>query len=148
MNYFNFVLTLCLICIIIYNTNMNKEEKMIWKFDFESETPIYIQIRNQVVLSVSKGELKPGDKLPTVRALSDESGINMMTVSKAYQLLKNEGYVVTERRSGTVVSSKIPKSHVSDETAKKLSLILAEMKVSGMSKAEILDICEKLIEEK
>ncbi len=121
---------------------------MIWKFDFESETPIYMQIRNQVVLSVSKGELKPGDKLPTVRALSDESGINMMTVSKAYQLLKTEGYVVAERRSGTVVSSKLPKCEVSDDTTERLGLILAEMKISGMSKAEILSICEKLIEEK
>lgn len=120
---------------------------MIWKFDFESETPIYMQIRNQAVLSISNGELKPGDKLPTVRALSDESGINMMTVSKAYQLLKNEGYVVTERRSGTVVSSKLPKSGISEDTKENLRVILAELKVSGLNKSEILDLCGSLIEE-
>ena len=72
---------------------------MVWDFDFQSETPLYMQLRNQVVLSISKGELKAGDKLPTIRALSDESGINMMTISKAYQLLKSEGYVTTDFNS-------------------------------------------------
>ena len=67
-------------------------------FDFESKTPIYQQLRDQVVVGIAEGKLSPGEKLPTIRALADESGINMMTVSKAYQMLNNEGYIVTDLR--------------------------------------------------
>ena len=60
---------------------------MLLHLDFASDVPIYLQIRNQVVLGIAEGKLQTGEKLPTIRALSEECGINMMTVSKAYQLL-------------------------------------------------------------
>ena len=118
---------------------------MIWKFEFQSETPLYLQLRNQVVLSISAGELKPGDRLPTIRALSDESGINMMTISKAYQLLKSEGYVRTDRRSGTVIA---PESrNPQPEALQKLRLALAELRLQGLKDAEILDFCRNYLKE-
>lgn len=49
-----------------------------------SDIPIYIQIRNQIVLGISDGRLTPGEQLPTVRALAEEMGVNSMTVNKAY----------------------------------------------------------------
>ena len=73
---------------------------MILRLDFSNEIPIYMQIRNQIVTGIADGGLKPGERLPAIRALADESGINMMTVSKAYQLLKQEGYIAADRRSG------------------------------------------------
>ncbi len=120
---------------------------MIWNFDFQSETPLYIQIRNQVVLSISKGELKHGDTLPTIRALSDESGINMMTVSKAYQLLKTEGYVCTNRRSGTVITNICQTEKISKDIVNRLHLILAEMRLQGLSDEEIITYCKKSLKE-
>ncbi len=119
---------------------------MIWEFDFQSEVPLYLQIRNQVVLSISKGELQPGDQLPTIRALSDESGMNMMTVSKAYQLLKAEGYVHTDRRCGTVVA-KGPMAAVSKETVERLRLVLAELRLQGLRNNEILSVCDEILKE-
>ena len=77
---------------------------MLLQLDFSSDLPIYLQIRNQIVLGIAGGKLAPGERLPTIRALADEAGVNMMTVSKAYQLLKQEGYISTDRRSGAVVS--------------------------------------------
>ena len=120
---------------------------MIWRFDFQSETPLYLQIRNQVVLSVSGGDLKPGDRLPTIRALSDESGINMMTVSKAYQLLKSEGYVHTDRRSGTVIAETLPAAVPDGEVTGRLRLVLAELRLQGLSDGEILRLCETCLKE-
>ena len=73
---------------------------MLLTFDFSSDTPLYIQLRNQIIIGIADGRLISGEKLPTVRALAEESGINTMTVSKAYQLLKQEGYITTDRRSG------------------------------------------------
>ena len=47
-----------------------------------SDVPIYLQLRNQIVAGISDGRLSPGEKLPTVRALAEELGINAMTVNK------------------------------------------------------------------
>ena len=51
---------------------------MILNFDFHSDVPIFMQIRNQIVIGIAEGKLKPGEQLPTIRALADESGINMI----------------------------------------------------------------------
>lgn len=67
---------------------------MIIELDMSSSTPIYVQLRNQIVKGIGKGELKTGEKLPTVRQLASDAGVNTMTVNKAYQILKNEGLSV------------------------------------------------------
>ena len=76
---------------------------MLLHLEFDSDIPIYQQIRDQIVVGIADGRLRPGQQLPTIRALAAETGVNMMTVSKAYQLLKQEGYLQADRRSGTVV---------------------------------------------
>lgn len=58
------------------------------KLDFAGSVPIYQQIRDQIVQAVAEGIFTDGDKLPTIRALAGEIGVNTMTVNKAYQLLK------------------------------------------------------------
>ena len=60
---------------------------MLFHLDFQSDIPIYKQIRDQVVLAVANGQLLPGEHLPTTRAFAEDVGVNVMTVSKAYQLL-------------------------------------------------------------
>lgn len=64
---------------------------MIIELDMSSDTPIYVQLRNQIVKGIGKGEIHPGEKLPTVRQLAADAGVNTMTVNKTYQILKNEG---------------------------------------------------------
>ena len=70
----------------------------------QSEIPIYQQICNQIIVGIATGDLISGETLPSVRQLADEIGVNMMTVSKAYQSLKNDGYILTDRRNGTKVA--------------------------------------------
>ena len=122
---------------------------MILNFDFASNVPLYMQLRNQVVIGIAEGRLRPGEKLPTIRALAEESGINMMTVSKAYQLLKQEGYILTDRRSGAVVALRedAASSPVPDETLDGLRLRLSELRLTGMSREEAMKLCERLFEE-
>ena len=112
-------------------------------FDFESKTPIYQQLRDQIVVGIAEGKLSPGEKLPTIRALADESGINMMTVSKAYQMLNNEGYIVTDRRKGTLISNKTKESPVKEETLKELRVIISELQLSELSLDEVLTLCKE-----
>ena len=113
---------------------------MLLQLDFSSDVPIYQQIRNQIVLAIAQG------KLPTVRALAQESGVNTMTVSKAYQLLKQEGYLETDRRAGAVIS--VPGENPPDAGMLiKLRLCLAEFKLAGLKKEEILKLCAEILEE-
>jgi DNA-binding transcriptional regulator YhcF (GntR family) len=119
---------------------------MLLTFDFSGSVPLYLQLRNQIVVGIAEGKLRPGEKLPTIRALAEESGINMMTVSKAYQILKQEGYIATDRRHGaTVAAGKVVDA--GPDTIRELRLRLSELRLSGMSKADILALCEKLYEE-
>ena len=120
---------------------------MLLQLDFSSGIPIYQQIRNQIVLGIADGRLPPGEKLPTIRALAEESGINMMTVNKAYAMLKQEGYILADRRSGAVVNPDRAASRISDESRQKFKLLIAELKLHGCSKEEILSLCGQFYEE-
>ena len=120
---------------------------MILQFDFSSDIPIYLQIRNQIVIGISSGQLKSGDKLPTVRALAEESGINVMTVSKAYNLLKQEGYIITDRRKGATVAQKTVSPQIKEETINALRLHISELRLAGMTKEQISDLLETLYKE-
>ena len=120
---------------------------MLLKFDFSSTVPIYIQLRNQVVIAIAEGRLTPGEQLPTIRALAEESGINMMTVSKAYQLLKQEGYIMTDRRSGAVVMMQSEMITPSKESLNKLRLCVSELRVAGVSCEELMRLCRQMYEE-
>ncbi len=117
---------------------------MVIKIDDYSDVPIYMQIRNQIVMGISSGELKAGEQLPTVRALALEIGINTMTVSKTYQMLKNEGYIMTDRKNGARVREQIAQSGViSEENKNELRRIVSEARLSGVSKKDI----QKLVDE-
>ena len=120
---------------------------MLLRLDFSSDVPIYMQIRNQIVMGIAEGKLQAGEKLPTVRVLAEECGINNMTVSKAYQLLKQEGYIQTDRRSGAVVCENKGTTVPKKETIDGLRLYLSELRLTGVSLEESLDICKKLYEE-
>ena len=121
---------------------------MIIKINDISDIPIYQQIRNQIITGISEGQLEPGEQLPTVRGLATEIGINSMTVSKAYQLLKQEGYVYSDRRNGVCVRRDFEqKRQLTKASKEELKCIIAEAKVGGMSKADFLEICEQMFEE-
>ncbi|MBP5264952.1 MAG: GntR family transcriptional regulator [Lachnospiraceae bacterium] len=117
---------------------------MIIKINELSDVPIYMQIRNQIVMGISGGELAAGEQLPTVRALALEMGINTMTVSKAYQLLKTEGYIMTDRKNGARVRMEIQKAAtISDANKTELRRIVSEARISGVPKLEIIELVDE-----
>jgi GntR family transcriptional regulator len=73
------------------------------QLDFRSGVPIYTQIVEQVKGQVVGGELKPGDQLPTVRALALELRVNFNTVARAYRLLDEAGIISTQQGRGTYI---------------------------------------------
>lgn len=108
----------------------------------DSDVPVFRQIRNQIVIGISDGRLLPGEKLPTVRALAEEIGINSMTVNKAYQLLKQEGYIFTDKRNGARVRERFESTgRLSGEAKEQLQRIISEAKVNGMSEQDFMEEC-------
>ncbi len=107
---------------------------MLLTLDFSSDIPIYVQIRNEIVQAIGDGRLKDGERLPTVRALAAEAGINSMTVNKAYKMLKLEGYIITDRRNGAAVHlSKNEDNNMPEELEDKIGLVVAEVKAKGVT---------------
>jgi len=92
----------------------------------------YEQLRSQVARRVSTGDLEPGTKLPTVRALATELGVAPGTVARAYTELEADGVVVTEGRRGTFVAAAAAPADVVEAaeeyaaTARRLGLTLPE----------------------
>lgn len=121
---------------------------MLLKLDFALDTPIYLQIRNQIVLGIANGELKPGEKLPPIRTLAAETGVNTMTVNKAYQLLKQEGYLITDRRLGAMINpARATSPHPPLTEHPGLKLLLSELYVDGITREELLSACNELYDE-
>ena len=79
--------------------------------DPHNGVPVYRQVMDQIKFHIAGGLLKPGEELPSTRALSSELGVNPMTVSKSYSFLEKEG--VLERRPGLpLVVSALPAESV------------------------------------
>ena len=123
---------------------------MIIKINSRSEMPIYLQLRNQIVKGIGKGELEQGEILPTVRQMAADLGVNAMTVSKAYQLLKNEGFLYTDRRLGSIVhipENEEPSSLFQEKLEDELELLSAEARIRGMNLEDFLGLCSKVFVE-
>ncbi|MCI9126780.1 MAG: GntR family transcriptional regulator [Eubacterium sp.] len=75
--------------------------------NFSSRTPVYQQLYDDVVRLTSLGVLKSHTKLPPVRTLATELGINPNTVQKAYKMLELDGYVYSTVGRGSFISDKL-----------------------------------------
>jgi len=80
-----------------------------------------------------------------VRAMSDELGVNMMTVSKAYQMLKDQGIAEGDRRKGTKIVDKIV-HQPQEEFTEKLQLLLAQSYMQGISIQEIHQQVDQILQ--
>lgn len=69
-----------------------------------SDKPIYEQISTQLKNAIISGELKPGDKLPSIRQLASDLRISVITTKRSYQDLEAEGFVETVQGKGSFVA--------------------------------------------
>jgi len=120
---------------------------MMLGIDFESSTPIYLQLREQIVKGIATKRLAPGDSLPSVRQLASDLGINLHTVNKAYAMLKQEGFITLHRQKGAVINS--PDSFkTSDEYLKQLcddlEPMIFEALLRGINEQEFSIVCSDI----
>lgn len=108
-----------------------------------SDVPIYTQIRNEIIREIASGNLQNGDELPSVRQFANDLGINPMTISKAYNILKDEKIIVIDRRVGAKIC--VEKDFTRDSFEDELKLLLMEAKIRGKSQKDIKNIVEEII---
>ncbi len=111
--------------------------------NLQSKLPINEQIQSQIRRYIEAGVLSPGDRLPSVRQLASENGINPNTVARAYAELEKSGYVYNLPKKGVYVAESRTGLHAYDSVTN----ALRALKDSGVPKQELLDKIEALYEE-
>ncbi|TDQ54810.1 GntR family transcriptional regulator [Actinorugispora endophytica] len=118
---------------------------MILSIDLDSEVPIYQQLRDRVVEAIASGELREGSTLPATRQLGADLGINFHTVNKAYDLLRREGLLRLNRKTGAVIQrdprSGPPGTAFLPDWEARLGTLLAEAVAHGVTAEEVVGLC-------
>ncbi len=112
-----------------------------WQVEYNSGLPVYRQISNQVCAAVAAGAFKPGDQLPTIRALHERLKVNPNTVAKAYRELELKGIIESERGSGSFIKAQPPAPRPREKKARLKTIyhrLLAEAAGSGLTESELL----------
>lgn len=121
---------------------------MTFQLDTKSGVPIYRQIIEQVKYAIARGELEPGDRLPTVRQLAVDLSVNPNTVVRAYRELEIAGVLDTQQGSGTFVGRDRPEIDTLEQK-RMLDQILTELLARASSYGFTLeDVLEGLSQRK
>ena len=116
-----------------------------------SSVPIYQQVATQIKNSILNGSLKCNDQLPSIRSLSKELEVGIITVKKSYEVLLQEeliyskgavGYFVNDKDLATVLSIK------KEEYLVELKVIIDNAINDGLNIEDIKDIVDKVLEGK
>ena len=110
-----------------------------------SSTPIYEQIKIQIINQIMSGELNEGDIIPSIRSLALDIKISVMTVKKAYDELEEEGYIKSVLGKGTFVAPKnmeLVREQANKDIENYILKIIEISNKFNISKEEILDLFE------
>ena len=109
--------------------------KLLLQIDFRSGLPIYTQIVNQIQAQVVGSVLKPGDQLPTVRALAEELRVNFNTVARAYRILDEARIISTQQGRGTYITD-VPPPKVTEKLRKESLEALTQRYISEAARLD------------
>lgn len=117
------------------------DRKDTMKWEFKNGIPIYLQIIDQIKRQIVSGELAPGSRIPAVRDLAQEAGVNPNTMQRALTQLEQEGLLYTQRTSGRFVTQeeeimKQTRMQLSDEYIAELFKHLQQL---GLSRDDIVE---------
>lgn len=113
--------------------------------DYHSRTPIYEQIKEQIVLDVSRGILKKDDQLPSLRQLSAQLGININTVKRALSELEAQGVIYSVAGKGIFISGNAESQNIYlEQSLDAVKSALATAKEMGAREERLLAIVKEL----
>ena len=111
----------------------------------EGKAPIYEQLYSGISRLISSGQMKPDERLPAVREVAKQLGINPNTVQKTYALLEQNGLIYSIPAKGSYVSAN-PRavSALHDNALEKLRRSMTEAKTCGVTSAEMLQTAKEI----
>ncbi len=120
---------------------------MTWRFD--TDRPIYKQLKEMILLQIVSGVYPAGAKLPPVRDLAAEASVNPNTLQKALSELERDGLVYTQRTSGRFVTEdeKMITQAKNELANEHIELFLKKMAGIGFTQEETIALIEKRVEE-
>ncbi len=118
-------------------------------WEIRDDAPIYSQLVAQIKLGIAAGALSPGERLPSVRDLAAEAGVNPNTMQRALQELERQGLVYSQRTSGRFVTEETDvienaKRSLADEQVRSFLDAMARL---GYMRDDILRLLEARIRE-
>ena len=123
---------------------------MIARIDFQSGVPVYLQIVQQVKAAAATGLIRPGDPLPSVRAMAEDLRINRNTVARAYAELESESVIETRQGSGCFLkdggASPLRKSVRSGRLAEALDAVIIQAHHLQISDTELQSLLIERLE--
>ncbi|MGO8946334.1 MAG: GntR family transcriptional regulator [Ktedonobacterales bacterium] len=118
---------------------------MLLHIEVTSEKPLYQQIYDQVVQGIATGQLQPGKTLPSLRQLAADFGINLHTVSKAYELLEQDGFLRLKPKTGALIHIAPMRTEWLESWEERQRTLLAEASARRLAPAEILEHCQRIL---
>lgn len=116
----------------------------------QSELPIYAQIKEQLKEQILNGQIPEGSTLPSIRQLAKEVGVSVITTTRAYSDLEEEGFIATMQGKGSVVLSKdnsMLREQYLMRIEEGLSTAIETARVMGLPKEELMRIFHNLLQE-
>jgi GntR family transcriptional regulator len=116
---------------------------------FDGQIPVYQQIIESIKAKIVTGNLKAGDKLPSIRELSEELMVNPNTLQRVFMELEREGLVYAQRGIGNFISDApdLISTLKSTQAEKYASRFIGEVTELGMTRDEVVGLIEKMMEE-
>ncbi len=113
---------------------------------FDNDRPIYIQLVEKLKLEIVSGNLKPGERLPSVRELALTARVNPNTMQKALVELENKELIYTERTNGKFVTqdNKLIEKMKKELAKEKVNNYLNDMKNIGITYEEAIVYLQEL----
>ncbi|QCQ90859.1 GntR family transcriptional regulator [Rhodococcus sp. SGAir0479] len=113
---------------------------MLIRIDASSSVPLYEQFAASVRGAIADGSVSPGERLPSARDLAASLDLNVHTVLRGYQQLRDDGLIELRRGRGAVVTAD---ASVRSRLQDAVRGLVSEAKRHGMSAAELLDLVKK-----
>jgi GntR family transcriptional regulator len=114
---------------------------MLVRIDHASTTPLADQIAAGVRGSVIRGEIGPGDRLPSARALAESVDVNLHTVLRAYAALRDEGLIDLRRGRGAVIRAEFDSGRAAlNESAREFVKLARNL---GLDTAHMLELIKE-----
>ena len=116
----------------------------------QSELPIYAQIKEQIKEQILNGKLMPETVLPSIRQLAKEIGVSVITTTRAYRDLEQEGFITTMQGKGSIVLAKdnqLMQEHILSRIEEYFESAIDLSRKAGIADSTLKETLEELLKQ-